>query len=127
MAPKVYTFPKSAKLCKRKDIELLFEKGNSFVLFPFRISAISITDSQAKSPKILVLASKKRFKSAVVRNKIKRQVRELYRLNQALVTMSPGQQLLIAIQYIGVYPMNWQWAIPKFQKALQKLTNYKVE
>jgi ribonuclease P protein component len=86
-----FSFPKSERLYKKKDIQELFDKGSSFYLYPFRVIA-------QKSPgphtnQVLFSVSKRNFKKAVDRNLVKRRMREAYRLNKAGLPQPPGWQL----------------------------------
>jgi ribonuclease P protein component len=76
-----FSFPKSERLYKKKDIQELFDKGSSFYLYPFRV----FIQKQAgqNTNQVLFSVSKKNFKKAVDRNLIKRRMREAYRLNKA--------------------------------------------
>lgn len=78
-----YTFSKAERLSYKRDIDLLFGKGKSFVAYPFRIIFL-LTDKTERSVPVSILISvpKKRFKRAVKRNLIKRQTREAYRLQK---------------------------------------------
>jgi ribonuclease P protein component len=99
------TFPKQEKLKSRKIIKDLFEKGSSFYLYPFKI--VFIKNSEALSleyPQILFSVSKRNFKRAVKRNRIKRLLREAYRLNkQELIKKIPQDffPLAIGIMYVS--------------------------
>lgn len=79
------TFSKVERLYKNKSIDRLFQKGDSFVSYPLRIVYYmeDVSDDKAESKcSILVSVSKKKFKRAVKRNRVKRLIREAYRLNK---------------------------------------------
>jgi ribonuclease P protein component len=71
---------KEQKLKSRKAIDLLFANGNSFSNFPFRICWMQ-TDFE-KGVKAGFSATSRNFKHATDRNKIKRLIREAYRLQK---------------------------------------------
>ncbi len=81
------TFSKAEKLCNKKLIDKLFTRGASFFNYPFKVIYFyaEANDSfTANYPaKILFTTSKKRFKKAVDRNRIKRLLRESYRKNKS--------------------------------------------
>lgn len=82
-----YTFSKSERLCSKKLIERLFAGGNkSFPTFPLRVVYMLVSEEEINSDaSILISVPKKRFKHAVKRNQVKRQVREAYRRNKYIL------------------------------------------
>lgn len=83
----MYTFNKSERLCSKKLIERLFAGGNkSFPAFPIRIVYMYLKPEENEADvSILISVPKKRFKHAVKRNHVKRQIREAYRLNKHIL------------------------------------------
>ena len=80
-----YTLSKEERLSWKRYIDLLFDKGNSFVAFPLRVIFLPLSeDEKAALPpsSMLISVSKKKFKRAVKRNRVKRLVREAYRLHK---------------------------------------------
>ncbi len=76
-----FKFPGQEKLKHRKAIQSLFEQGKSAVYSPLRVVYI-IKNEEHSVPKFAVSVPKRLFPSAVDRNKIKRKIREGYRLNK---------------------------------------------
>ena len=89
-----YTFSKAERLCSKKLIERLFGgEGKSFPAFPLRVVYMPLLEEEvAADVSILVSVPKKRFKRAVKRNRVKRQVREAYRRNKHILTEALAAQ-----------------------------------
>lgn len=80
----------------------MFSGGSkSFSIFPLRLVFITL-EAQATSPAaILISVPKKRFKRAVHRNRIKRQIREAYRKNKhELLQVLQEKDMSIAVAFI---------------------------
>ena len=75
-AKRNYTFPKEEHLCRKKLIEELFGKqGSSFGVYPLRIVWLKSEAPSAAPPQVLISVSKRTFKRAVDRNRLKRLIR----------------------------------------------------
>jgi len=87
MEERKYTFDKDERLCSKKLIDRLFAGGNkSFPTFPLRVVYMTLTPDENKADvSILISVPKKRFKHAVKRNQVKRQIRESYRHNKYIL------------------------------------------
>ncbi|MCD8202783.1 MAG: ribonuclease P protein component [Prevotella sp.] len=82
------TFKKEERICSRKLIEQLFGGGCSRALtaFPIRLVYMKTETCEGKPPvQVLISVSKRHFKRAVKRNRVKRQLREAYRKNKFLL------------------------------------------
>ena len=86
-------------------IDGLFSKGKSFVVYPFRVVYLSVSkENEGNSPvSVLMSVSKKKFKSAVKRNRIKRLMKEAYRINKHIVYQTlthPEKRIIVAFIYL---------------------------
>ena len=73
----LHTLPKEERLCSRKALEELFGGGHQSVsAFPIRAVYMP---NEVGVVRVMVSVSKRYFKRAVKRNRIKRQLREAYR------------------------------------------------
>ncbi len=75
-------FPKEEKLISRKQIRYLFSEGKRFYKYPINILYCNSERKLERGVQVLIGASKKRFKKASQRNRIKRLLREAYRLER---------------------------------------------
>jgi len=75
-----YFFRKADRLKSRKTIESLFSKGNSFSHFPFKV--IWLPENKEEILQVAIGVSSRNFKKATDRNRIKRLMREAYRLQK---------------------------------------------
>jgi ribonuclease P protein component len=93
MALKRYGFGRKEKLKSRKQIEELFLNGKNFSVYPLRVT-YQFLPSEETVVQVGVTAGKKYFKKAVDRNRIKRLIREAYRLqkNDLVETLKQKRQ-----------------------------------
>ena len=83
-----FTLSKEERLCSRKAMEKLFEGSNKSIL-SYPIRAV-FQKTEETGIRIMISVSKRFFKRAVKRNRIKRQLREAYRLNKHLLRPANG-------------------------------------
>jgi ribonuclease P protein component len=98
------TLKKEERISAQKEIDLLFEKGASFVSFPLRVVYLREKPLSGAPSAILVSVPKKKFKRAVKRNRLKRLVKEAYRRNKhPLVNhlLENKSGLLLAFLFVG--------------------------
>lgn len=93
------TYPKSEKLKSQKKIELLFSEGKSVAVYPLRLVYVPIDNTEKADIQIGVSASKKYLKKATERNRIKRLLREAYRLNKTLLWNDLQHSFVIMFLY----------------------------
>ena len=97
-----FSFHKSERLCSKRIIDALFAGGSkSMSAFPLRVVFMPVpVEAPAPLVSILVSVSKRRFKRAVKRNRVKRQIREAYRKQKHILTSvlptPSGQGLVVA-------------------------------
>lgn len=124
MKPKQrYTFKKEEKLKSRKTIEQLFREGTAFSNFPFRV--LYKLNQTAKDPLQTGFAvSSKHFKKAVDRNRIKRLMREAYRLQKNELhglLLQQQKQMAVFIIYVGNELPDYDFVFEKTGHVLTRL------
>lgn len=96
-----HTFPKKEKLKSKKLIDTLFVEGNSVKAFPLRMVFIKTPLPYPEiTLQIGVSVSKRNHKLAITRNRIKRLMREAYRVNKNIID-TKGTTFAILIIYTG--------------------------
>lgn len=98
---KLFSFSKRDKLKSKTVIDRLFLEGKSIVVYPLRLVYVSETFSDETHIKVAVSVSKKRHKKAVDRNRIKRLMREAYRLEKVHYFNKNKTGWAIMILYLG--------------------------
>jgi ribonuclease P protein component len=93
-------FQKSERLSSHRHIQSLFSQGKSFNIPPFVVKYLNLNDQELGNHQVLISVSKRNFKRAVDRNRIKRQIREAYRLNKHIIADLPDKY---AIAYIYTF------------------------
>ena len=113
-----FTLPKEERLCSRKALEELFEGSNkSIMAYPIRVVFQKTEETETR---IMVSVSKRFFKRAVKRNRIKRQLREAYRLNKHILKPATGG-VNIAFLWVSNDLLPTQKVMEKMQSLLTKI------
>lgn len=94
-----FRFPKSEKLKSTKTIERLFAEGRSFSKFPLKL--IFIPQENSAPTQAAFAVPKRSFKLAVDRNRIKRQMREVYRLQKPQTFTNNGKEFALLFLYFS--------------------------
>lgn len=120
--PKQFTLGKSERLKSRKAIDKLFKNGKRFTVSPFRIFYCITKEDGLQFG---AGASTSKFKRAVDRNKIKRLIREAYRLQknslQSLL-QEKGKGLHIFFIYTEKEIKEYQHIYLQTEKVMKKIS-----
>jgi ribonuclease P protein component len=127
---KQFTLGKNERLKSRKQIEQLFKEGKSFAFTPFRIHYLFNetlnTERSIFNVQFGVGVSNKNFKKAVDRNRIKRLIREAWRLQKSELsekTKAVQKQLNVFFIYTGKELPDFTTVKDKVAVALKKLAD----
>jgi ribonuclease P protein component len=121
---KKFTLNKTERLKRRKIIEQVFGEGRAVAAFPIRVQFKMVDELLAVPLQAGFSASSRNFKRAVDRNRIKRLMREAYRLQktpleQALQTKQ--RRLALFFIYTGKELPEYALIKEKIEVVLAKL------
>lgn len=114
------SYKKIEKLKSQKLIEKLFSEGNSVAAYPLRLVYLKTAFDDLVSVKAGVSVSKRNFKKAVHRNRLKRLMREAYRLNKCNYLNNIPNQYAFMILYIGKTDADFKSISKKMQTLLEQ-------
>lgn len=125
----LHTFGKQERLTSKTNIERLFKQPTgSLFAYPVKFTWLITTIEEDTPAQILISVPKRNFKKAHDRNRIKRQIREVYRKNKATayncLTLNK-QQACFLLGYVGkehtqthVLEQKIAWILKKFADAV---------
>ena len=120
----LYNLGKTERARNKKVVQDLFAKSAlNLTCHGFRFSYIFL-EKQPAVCQVLFISSRKKQKTAVLRNRRKRLLRELYRLNKLpLVSYLEQNELFIALSlnFVGADELDFHLHTPKFKTAIQQL------
>ena len=117
--------PKYERICKENDIQMLFDKGKGFSVYPFRVVFLIRHDEvHPVTVRLLTSVSKKRFHHAFKRNRIKRLIRESWRRNKAAlyeICERDNISMDVALVYTATVIHSYEEMLAKTKKAVQEI------
>ncbi|WP_296315421.1 ribonuclease P protein component [Winogradskyella sp. UBA3174] len=96
-----FNYSKKDKLKSKKLIEQLFTEGKAVTVFPLKLIYLKTNFENNSTLKTGVSVSKRLHKTAVSRNRIKRLLREAYRLNKTLYFNNSSTSYTFMILYLS--------------------------
>lgn len=123
------SFPKSERLCSKKAIEELVELNSTLFVHPLKCYFQFYPSIEGdESNKIVFSVPKRYFKKAVDRNKIKRRLKEAYRLNKFDLlhenTLLKQRKVNILIVYISKEIISFQNLQNSMVTLLMKIASH---
>ncbi len=96
-----FSFPKKERLKSKKLLEQVFEEGKSIKRFPLKLIYLKTPLPEAVSFQAAMAVPKKRVRLAVKRNRIKRLMREAYRLQKGVIFNKAVGNFALLFLYLG--------------------------
>lgn len=119
------TFKKGERLKSQKIIDRIFNReGQSFANFPIRVIYLETPLNTDFPAQVTFSVPKRKFKKAVDRNRIKRLMREAYRLNKPKFyesLIAQEKQIAVLFLYVANEEVEYQFIESKMKQALKRL------
>ena len=112
------TLGKQERLKSKKLIEKLYAEGDSVKTFPLRMMYVQTAHTSEFPCQVGVSVAKRNYKLAVDRNRLKRLMRETYRLQKKIVYNNLEEPYVFMISYIGREEIKYEDLYLKMEKLL---------
>ena len=118
------TFAKAEHLKSKKVMEDVFENGKTLKKFPFVLKYMKCDFEKGASVQIVISVPKRKIKKATGRNRVRRQIKEVYRLNKKElleIVNQQGENLALFLIYTGEEKVEYTFIDSKLKLLLQDL------
>lgn len=128
LSPAAHTLGKNERISSRTLIENLFngDRSRAMSAYPLRLVYMSQETTNDSGVKILISVSKRHFKRAVKRNRVKRQIREAYRHHKYILrdalTEKPNESMALAFIWLADNLFDSEDIDGKMKNLLERLT-----
>ena len=112
------TLGKQERLKSKKLIEKLYAEGDSVKTFPLRLMYVQTAHTSEFPCQVGVSVAKRNYKLAADRNRLKRLMRETYRLQKQIVYNNLDKPYVFMISYIGSEEIKYEDLYLKMEKLL---------
>jgi ribonuclease P protein component len=117
---------KKYKLCSHTIIKAVFEEGKTIKQYPLRSIALTLEPDSSKAAfQIVISVPKRNFKKAHDRNRIRRQLKEAFRLNKGILEEKLNeqkQQIALFLVYTEKTQLEYKVLESKMKKLIQQIT-----
>ena len=123
MGTRPFSFPKSHRLTSRTLIERVFQSGTVVKSFPFLVRILPLESVSDSSTQVLISVPKRTFKRAVDRNRIKRWMRESWRMERLPLEdalRSKNQKWAVVFIFVGKEMPDWNVCSAAMKKLIHR-------
>lgn len=117
---------KKYKLCSHSIIKAVFEEGKTIKQYPLRsITLVLEPDTSKAAFQLVISVPKRNFKKAHDRNRIRRQLKEAFRLNKGTLEeklIEQKQQIALFIVYTERTALEYKVLESKMKKLIQQIS-----
>ncbi len=117
-----YTFKSVERIKSRKAIEELILRGVGYYTYPLRVVFLFRAKSRNEPLRVAMSVSRRKFKHAVDRNKIKRRLKEAWRLNKELLRESLNK-LNLEADVLLIYTSNTEESFELVNEKIMLVLN----
>lgn len=117
-------FSKSERLCSKIVIEKVYNEGKSIKRYPFLLKYAEHSFEDGEPLKIVFTVPKRRVRKAVKRNRIRRQIKEIYRLEKDEIKqllVKKNKALALFLIYTGEQEVEFKFLKQKLTALLSEL------
>lgn len=118
--PQSFKFHRTERLKNFKLLNELFKTGRSFSAYPLRVVYIPISKAGVFPAEFALTVPKRKFNKAAHRNRIRRKVREAYRLNKHNlyeILSEKEERIALMVMYVAKEDLPYK----EIEKAMRKL------
>lgn len=130
----MFTFSRNERLKSRKLISRLFREGHSYMAYPLRVVWLPVGPEEVQATgfgdapaQLAISVPKRSFKTAVQRNRLKRRIREAYRLNKTAwynKLAADGLHLALMLVYVGKEELTYEEIAGGVKKMVKKFPGF---